>query len=463
MASLGLDLLFWNHGEPARALSQCLRQLGHDVREQALRDAHVIRPSGARLRLLFVDNQAEIGAAELLQHSGDTYCQMLIGSCSRMAEEDQLLCPTVEFCLWPCHSEELDIRLQRLASLLDTQPPASATGWRTTFPQLIGESPAFRQSLQQLEAMARSGAPVLICGETGTGKELVAKAIHQLSPRAEACFADINCGALPEHLLENELFGHAKGAYTDAGAAQSGLLAQADGGTLFLDEIDGLPMHGQRAMLRFLQDGSYRPLGLGRSCRASVRVIAATNTNLEQQVKLGNFRSDLYYRLNLLAVKLPPLRQRQGDILLLARHFLKRCEKQYGLGGKSLHPLTLSAMQDYHWPGNVRELENFIARSYLMSPDTVIISKPLCDAEHISNEAPPLSSEIAQVQQTDSFQQAKQVVIDQFERDYLEQLMLATAGNVSRAAELAGKERRALGKLLKKHGISREDYRCQIV
>src|SRR5262245_5669560 len=223
---------------------------------------------------------------------------------------------------------------------------------------LIGESPAFVAAANKVPLVAKCDASVMISGETGTGKELFARAIHELSLRANGPFIPVNCGAIPVELVENELFGHERGAFTGAIASKLGLAQEANGGTLFLDEIDSLPLLAQVKLLRFLQEKEYRPLGSRRNVAANVRVIAASNANLARAVEAGQFRKDLYYRINVLPLKLPPLTERKEDIPLLARHFLTKHGAEGDGRKRSFAPDALLKLQQYDWPGNVRELEN---------------------------------------------------------------------------------------------------------
>jgi len=295
--------------------------------------------------------------------------------------------------------------------------------------------------------MATCDAPVLIEGETGTGKELAARAIHYQSARRDGPFIPVNCGAIPDALIESELFGHRRGAFTDAKEHQPGLVSLAEGGTLFLDEVDALSPKGQVTLLRFLQDQEFRPLGSRRVEHGNVRLLAASNSSLSTLAETGAFRPDLLYRLRILCLELPPLRQREGDVELLANRFLEACEQRFGLGPKALHPEALRWMNGYHWPGNIRELENLLYREYLLSDKQLLrleparTAKPLrpCRPEQTSGSLP--------------FHRAKELALAAFEREYLADLMGLASGNVSLAARLAGKERRSLGKLLKKHGL----------
>src|SRR3954452_17475833 len=223
-------------------------------------------------------------------------------------------------------------------------------------PQLVAEGPAMKEVLRVVQKVAHAPTTVLIEGESGTGKELVARALHALSPRSERPFVAVNCGAIPETLIESELFGHAKGAFTDARSAKRGLFEEADGGTLLLDEIGELPLPVQPSLLRVLQDSEVRRVGDNRSTRVDVRVLAATNRDLAAQVQQGRFREDLYYRLNVVGVRLPPLRERQDEIPTLAERLLARHAGRIGVGPRKLSPRALESLRRYRWPGNVREL-----------------------------------------------------------------------------------------------------------
>jgi two-component system response regulator GlrR len=318
---------------------------------------------------------------------------------------------------------------------------------------LIGESDAFRRALRLIEKIAACDATTLVHGETGTGKELAARAIHYLGTRADYPFIPVNCGAIPDTLIENELFGHRRGAFTDAREAQRGLVAQADGGTLFLDEVDALSPKGQVTLLRFLQDLHYRPVGGQREERADVRVIAATNVDLGALADKKVFRLDLLYRLNVLSVPVPALRARGGDAELLAEHFIRIYSTRYGRPAKPLHPDSLRWIRAYHWPGNVRELENLVHREYLLSDGPAIeIELALLGAPADEAGAPGAP------EAPFDFNRAKARAIAQFEREFLARALSETGGNVSLAARRCGKERRSFGRLLKKHGIDKSEF-----
>ncbi len=315
--------------------------------------------------------------------------------------------------------------------------------------QLVGKSSVFLNAIAPLPATARSEANVLLNGETGTGKELVARAIHYLSARAGFPFVPVNCGSLPDTLLEDELFGHERGSFTDAHSQRRGLFAQADKGTLFLDEVDTLSTRAQVTLLRVLQDKKFRPLGSSGEQEANVRIVAATNTPIDYLVQTGRFRPDLYYRLSVFSIHLPPLRERREDILPLAHHFLK---KHAPPDRPQLYfaAATSEALRSHSWPGNVRELENVIIRCVHLNRTELIEIKDLGFRDPC--ESPPAAFSLNA--ESCSFKEMKQQMITAFERDYLLRLMGRHQGNVSNAARTAGKERRDLGKLLKKYEIN---------
>jgi DNA-binding NtrC family response regulator len=314
---------------------------------------------------------------------------------------------------------------------------------------LIGESPLFLRTLALIRRIAASDATVLILGETGTGKELAARAIHYLGARRDAPFIPINCGAIPESLVESELFGHARGAFTDARETHFGVIAQAEGGTLFLDEIESTSPRAQVALLRFLQDHEYRPVG-GSARGADVRIIAASNADLETLAGHGAFRPDFLFRLNLLSLELPPLRVRGDDVMLLAETFLRRYAAQYRKPARQLDSAAIAFLKTHAWPGNVRELENLIHREILLESGPLTRpggSRLPAEGAGPSPEPPALTGM--------SFREARARAIASFERAYLSDLLVQASGNISRAARICGTERSRLGKLMKKYGLGR--------
>ena len=312
--------------------------------------------------------------------------------------------------------------------------------------QLVGESPAFVEAIRTIPLIAGCDAAVLIGGETGTGKEVCARAVHYLSQRSEKPFVPVNCGAIPVELAENELFGHEKDAFTGASSSRQGLIAEADGGTLFLDEIDSLPLLVQVKLLRFLQEKEYRPLGSTRARKADIRILAASNCDLERSVEEGRFRADLYYRISTLPLALPPLRERQGDVALLARHFLNKHGRKLGSEVSDFSPAALQKLVLYRWPGNVRELENAVERAVVLSQGARRVSSSVIRLPRTAKEV-------------ESFRQAKARAVGDFERRYLTQTLEIHQGNITRAAAAAGKNRRAFWELLRKHQIDVDQFK----
>jgi len=368
----------------------------------------------------------------------DTFISLLHGL------DDFLTCPFKEIDISPRIQRLLHAKHRAVSSF---QMPAMTEN--AHLEPLVGRSECFTQVLDKIPLLAHSDATVLISGETGTGKELVARAIHYHSVRQGKPFIAVNCGALPDHLFENELFGHAKGAFTDASSTEKGLVAEAQGGTLFLDEIDALTASTQIKLLRFLQDRGYRPLGSSKSLVADVRVIAATNANLRQRVVDKLFREDLYYRLNVLSLSLPPLRERLEDIPHLAVHLLTQYGREYGRESLHLSSSTVQKLLAYCWPGNVRELEGVIQRAVILTSSLTIQPDDI--------DLPYPSQNV--MSQSGSLREAKVLLSEQFERGYLIKLLADHEGNVSRAAKSAGKERRAFQRLLRKYNIDRCTFR----
>lgn len=314
--------------------------------------------------------------------------------------------------------------------------------------RLIGESPTFLDQIEKIPQIAGCDANVIITGETGTGKELYARAIHYCSARAGRPFMPVNCGAIPADLVENELFGHERGAFTGAVTLQTGLVEEANGGTLFLDEIDCLPPFAQVKLLRFLQEKEYRPLGSARMRHADVRVIAATNVNLEEAVGNGKVRQDLFYRLNIISLTLPPLRERLEDIPLLARYFLDKYSTQMNRETPDLLPDALQILMTHEWPGNVRELEHAIERASVLCDGSALRGVDLLASQ------PPTRRQ--------SLQEAKATQIARFEKGYVQGLLRHCHGNISQAARIAQKNRRAFWQLIQKHRIDVNSFRSSV-
>ncbi|MFO1309672.1 MAG: sigma 54-interacting transcriptional regulator [Burkholderiales bacterium] len=333
----------------------------------------------------------------------------------------------------PFDSQELLHKVAAAVALSGDAPgPASDDSWRAG---IITRSPVMEDLLRQARLVADSDAAVLITGESGTGKELLAQAIHRASRRGARPFVAVNCGAIPGELLESELFGHARGAFTGAVQAHKGLFQAADGGTLLLDEIGDMPLPLQVKLLRVLQQGEVRPVGSTQAIPVNVRVISATHRDLDAQRAAGLFREDLYYRLNVVSLRLPPLSERREDIPLLATHFLQRLAERYQKPVPSLAPDAMQALVAAPWPGNVRQLLNLLEQAVALTTTGVIPASLVQSA--LREDAAALVP----------FEEARKT----FERDYLVRLLKITGGNVTQAAQMAKRNRTEFYKLLQRH------------
>ena len=318
---------------------------------------------------------------------------------------------------------------------------------RDRLDNIIGRSAPMQEIFALVRRVAASHANLLITGESGTGKELVARALHAKSARSRHPFVAVNCAAIPDTLLESELFGYARGAHSTANTDRQGLFVEANGGTLFLDEIVELPLILQPKLLRVLQDGEVRPLGMNRSERVDVRVIAATNRDIERQMREGRFREDLYYRLNVIQIQLPPLRGRQEDILPLADHFLARAAERSGKTVKGWREGAKKVLLAHHWPGNVRELENVVERAVALTEGDLIGPEDLPRTLQERKSQDRLATAVAQG-----------FTLDQLEREYIERVLDVEGGNKTRAAQRLGLDRKTLYRKLEEYAASpRED------
>ena len=324
-----------------------------------------------------------------------------------------------------------------------------------SFHNLVGKSDRMRDVYRLLEQAASLDITVLLGGETGTGKELAARAVHYHSSRKERRFVPVNCGALPSNLVESELFGHARGAFTGAVSAKAGLFEEAEGGTLFLDEIGELPLATQVKLNRVLQEKEVRRVGDNAPVKVDVRVIAATHRNLRAEVQAGRFREDLFYRVNVFPILLPPLRERPEDVPLLAAHLLEKHARAMRRDISGFDPDALRLLTSYAWPGNVRELENAVERAAAITSGPMILPRDL--PAELSAPASPLppGPVLASMPYRDVLEQAQ----DKVSREYLVALLAEFHGNVTKAAARAGLERESLHRLLKKHGLRSEDFK----
>jgi DNA-binding NtrC family response regulator len=312
------------------------------------------------------------------------------------------------------------------------------------FGGIVGKSPPMRHVFELVANVAATEATVLITGESGTGKELVARSLHEHSPRATRQFVAINCGALAETLLESELFGHERGAFTGADTKRRGLFEEASGGTLFLDEVGELTPSTQVRLLRVLQERCVRPVGSNHARPIDVRVVAATNRNLDVEVREKRFREDLFYRLNVVSIELPPLRERGEDLLLLAHHLLGKHGSRLGKPGMRFSSDALEALTAYEFPGNIRELENAIERAAIMTTGELVTAQAL-PAQFRPASSRPRARSLIDL----SFNEAR----TRFERNYLDQVLEESAGNLSQAARRSGMDRSNFRRLLDRHGV----------
>jgi DNA-binding NtrC family response regulator len=417
------------------------------ARVSSIPDVILLRPS--------VDQ----AAAELIESCKQKWHRVAILAllCPRwgqpLGEFSCLLSSVDDFLCCPFHEAELVLRVRRLLQSKGKKAISSeqpGTNKALHFGALVGESESFVRAIKNILPLAQSDATVLICGETGTGKELFARAIHYHSHRRNKPFIPVNCAALPDHLFENELFGHAKGAFTDATSSEKGLIAEAEGGTLILDEVDTLSPAAQSKLLRFLQNGEYRPLGSSGSVTANVRIVAATNEDLLDRVKAKLFREDLYYRLNALSLIISPLRERTDDIVHLSNHFLTQYAKERNTERRSISSDALRKLMAYEWPGNVRELEGVILRALVLTASATLQPEDI--------KLPQQS--LKPIQENTLLRQAKTSMIHSFELGYLTNLLAAHHGNITHAAKAAGKQRSTLQRLLRKYSLNPKPFRA---
>lgn len=337
------------------------------------------------------------------------------------------------------------VELQKPAEILDS------------FEELVGRSDPMQEIYRLVDSIKNSSATVLIQGESGTGKEMVAKAIHHTSPRKDKAFKVINCAAIPEGLLESELFGHVKGAFTGALYDKVGLFEEANRGTIFLDEIGEVSPAFQVKMLRVLQGGEYKRVGSSEIRHTNIRVISATNKDLKQQIQLGNFREDLYYRLNVIGVNLPPLRSRKEDIPLLAYHFLKKYNEKLKKNIREITVDAMQALQTYSWVGNVRELENVIERC------AVLVQGDIIRAKDLPGNVLTKTFYLEDSQEADlsryPYKEAKNKALELFNKSYLQRLLKQTGGNITLASHRAGMDRSNFKKIIRKYQIDIHEYR----
>ena len=426
--------------------ARTLRKFGHTVQDCESGEAALELFDRHSFDVAIVDlSMPGMSGLDLLGHikerASETESVMLTGQATVRTAVEAMKLGAHDYLSKPVEMDELRVVIEKAyqASRLrkeNRQLKVALERTRPTF-DMIGESTAMKEVLRLIERAGPTDKPILIQGESGAGKELVAQALHQASEVSDNPMITINCAALPEQLLESELFGHEKGAFTGATSAKPGLFEVADGGTLFVDEIGELAPSLQAKFLRVLEDGSLRRVGSTKERKVNVRIISATNRDMEQEVKKGQFREDLYYRIDVLTLRLPPLRQRQGDIKLLAIHFA---------GDEwQIEPNAMNAIQNYSWPGNVRQLINAIERAKILADDEVIRigNLPEVVASCASDEPASVS---------DSNSEAGDD-LDSIQKVHIAELMVREEGNKARVARLLGVSRRTLYRLLEKYEI----------
>ncbi|TLD41142.1 MAG: sigma-54 dependent DNA-binding response regulator [Candidatus Jettenia ecosi] len=346
----------------------------------------------------------------------------------------------------PFNNEELSLHiknaLEKQKLTKEIEHLKNQLGDQHSFRHIIGNNKRMQEIFEQISKIAKTNCTVSIYGESGTGKELIAKAIHHNSNRSKNPFIATNCGAIPESLLENELFGHIRGAYTDAHESKEGLFTQADGGTIFLDEISTTSPALQVKLLRVLQEREIKPVGSTKSIKVNVRVIVASNIDLQKAVNNGTFREDLFYRIHVVPIYIPPLRERKDDIALLATYFMTGFCKLLKKDIKGFTPAAIQRMLLYDWPGNIRELQNKVEHAVIMTNKTLITPEDLFTDVNLKNTF-------------NSYKDAK----ERFEREYVESLLKISKGNVTSASKMAKRYRADIYKLIKKYNINTENYK----
>ena len=362
-------------------------------------------------------------------------------------------CGAADVVARPFQAAELAFRVSRAAATVEVRGERSAEKRRPRKSDvIIGTGAWIKELYDRIAMVAATDVTVAIFGESGTGKELVARTIHNSSPRHDAPFVVVNCAAIPEMLLEDELFGHVRGAFTDATRDREGLLAAAHTGTLFLDEIGELPLPLQGKLLRVLQSQEFRRIGDDQDRRVDVRIVTATNRDLDQLVASGSFRQDLYYRINVFPMHLPPLRERPDDIALLVHHFVQKYRARLGKQVDGVSPAALARFAAYEFPGNVRELENKIHQAMVVAAGTMI--------EEDDVALPPRTRVTSvRVDVARPFRELKQETIETFERSYLTELLREHRGNLAQAARAAGMDRKNLWALVERHGLDRARFK----
>jgi two-component system response regulator HydG len=436
-------------------LAEGLGQQGYDVRWKASPHEALSEIEQRAFDVVLTDiNMRDMNGLELCQRATEAHPDLpvivITGFGSMETAVQAIRAGAYDFITKPFDLDVVAIAIERAVKhgvlTREVQRLQRAVDESRRFDELLGASPAMKEVYDLLERVAESESTVLVSGESGTGKELVARALHRRSKRAAGPFVAINCAAMPEHLLESELFGHTKGAFTDARTARPGLFVQAKGGTIFLDEIGDMPLGLQPKLLRALQERSVRPVGGDHETLIDVRVVAASNRDLETAIEERKFREDLYYRINVIHVELPPLRARGADVLLLAQHYLEHFAAQSQKDVRSLDPEAAERLSAYAWPGNVRELANCLERAVALTRNDSIAAADL--PEKIRNYR---TSHVL-VAATDP---SELVPLEEVEKRYILRVLEAVGGNKTLAAQVLGLDRKTLYRKLDRYGADR--------
>lgn len=454
-------LLVEDEPNMARTLAKILERKGYEVAtagngEEALREL-----AAATFAVIVTDlNMPVLDGMQLLRRlQGDPPppagerrllsppAIVLTGHGSTQAAVEAMKLGAWDYLVKPCNPDELLMTIEQVLRVSDLEREnrrlREVIERTQGFGEIVGRSAGMQEIYGAIDALAQNATTVLITGESGTGKELVARSIHTRGPRAERPFVALNCGAVSDTLLDSQLFGHRRGAFTGAVADHEGVFQAAHGGTLFLDEIADIPAPLQVKFLRAIQEREVTPLGSTRPIKVDVRLVAATNRDLAAEVQAGNFRSDLYYRLNVVQLPLPPLRERREDIPLLAAHYVERYAKQFNVAPKTIQPAALAKLESYEWPGNIRELQNVIERCFALAPSGDITVASL---SHLVESAPAGGASPI------DFGTAVPT-LESTERSLIEAALRQTAGNKNQAARLLGIDRQRLYRKLEKYGL----------
>ena len=436
-------------------LAEGLGQQGYDARWKASAQDALLEIAQRSFDVVLTDiNMKDMTGLELCQRATEAHPDLpviVITAFGSMETAVQAIrAGAYDFITKPFDIDVVTIAIERAVKhgvlTREVQRLQRAVDESRRFDELLGASPAMKEVYDLLERVAESESTVLVSGESGTGKELVARALHRRSKRASGPFVAINCAAMPEHLLESELFGHTKGAFTDARTARPGLFVQAKGGTIFLDEIGDMPLGLQPKLLRALQERSVRPVGGDTETLIDVRVVAASNRDLETAIEERKFREDLYYRINVIHVELPPLRARGADVLLLAQHYLEHFATQSQKEVRSLDPDAAERLSAYAWPGNVRELANCLERAVALTRDDSIGIADLPEKIRTYRTSHVL------VAATDP---TELVPLEEVEKRYILRVLEAVGGNKTLAAQVLGLDRKTLYRKLDRYGTDR--------